>query len=76
MVVDLLRGLVTHFADHPNRIPDVARGDGLAGGSEEALRASVGYVAGMTDRFAMATSIAETGWDPTNLPKGIEDWTT
>ncbi len=110
-VIAVLRALVEHFADHPNRIPSVGEPSrsraesgtspagtspagtrrsraGFAGtdntygvepvplvsGSTEALRAAVSYVAGMTDRFAMATALAELGWDPSRLPRGQEDW--
>ncbi|MGH9017647.1 MAG: HD domain-containing protein, partial [Acidimicrobiales bacterium] len=72
-VVDMLRGLVEHFADHPNRIPGVDDGGGMAGGSGPALQAAVAYVAGMTDRFAMACAVADLGWDRRVLPRGIED---
>jgi dGTPase len=72
-VVAMLRGLVEHFADHPNRIPGVNERGGLAGGSGEALEAAVAYVAGMTDRFAMASAVADLGWEPRNLPRGIEE---
>jgi len=72
-VVAVLRGLVEHFADQPNRIPGVAAERGLAGGSADALRAAVAYVAGMTDRFAMAVATADLGWDPRRLPRGIEE---
>jgi dGTPase len=72
-VVAMLRGLVEHFADQPNRIPGVNDGGGMAGGSDEAVGAAVAYVAGMTDRFAMASAVADLGWDRRNLPRGIEE---
>jgi len=72
-VIALLRGLVEHFGDQPNRIPGVDGAGGLAGGSGEAVHAAVAYVAGMTDRFAMASAVADLGWDPRTLPRGIED---
>ncbi|MGO9343194.1 MAG: HD domain-containing protein [Acidimicrobiales bacterium] len=72
-VVEVLRGLVEHFADRPNAIPAV-RESGVPAGSDQALRTAVAYVAGMTDRFAMATAITELGWDPDRLPRGVEDW--
>jgi dGTPase len=72
-VVALLRGLVEHFADQPNRIPGVDEAGGLAGGSGDAVAAAVAYVAGMTDRFAMASAVTDLGWDPRSLPRGIED---
>jgi dGTPase len=71
-VVSVLRALVEHFADHPNRIPDVREAGGLPGDSEPAMRAAVAYVAGMTDRFAMACAVGELGWDPAKLPRGVD----
>jgi dGTPase len=72
-VVAMLRGLVEHFADQPNRIPGVNDGGGLAGGTVEAVKAAVAYVAGMTDRFAMASAVTDLGWDARALPRGIEE---
>jgi dGTPase len=72
-VVAVLRSLVEHFADHPNRIPGVDSAAGLAGGSEDSLQAAVAYVAGMTDRFAMAVATADLGWDPRRLPRAVEE---
>jgi dGTPase len=72
-VVAVLRALVEYFADRPNALP-AARESGVAAGSEAAVRTAVTYVAGMTDRFAMATAISELGWDPDRLPRGVEDW--
>ena len=71
-VVAVLRALVEHFADQPNRIPDVGRTGGMAGGEDAAVRVAVAYVAGMTDRFAMALAVSELGWDPGRLPRGVE----
>ncbi len=71
-VVAVLRALVSHFADHPNRIPDVRAIGGLASGTDDAIAASVAYVAGMTDRFAMGLAVTELGWDPERLPRGVE----
>ena len=70
-VVRVLRALVEHFADRPNLLPSVPSADGLAAGSHDALQAAVTYVAGMTDRFAFATAVAHLGWDPTDLPSGV-----
>jgi dGTPase len=71
-VVAVLRALVDHYADRPNRIPSVAEAGGsLRGGEPEALRAGVEYVAGMTDRFAFTQAVAVLGWDPTKLPVGV-----
>jgi dGTPase len=67
-VVTLLRALVEHFADRPNLLPAVGF-QGLEAGTEEALRAAVTYVAGMTDRFACQAAVSQLGWDRTRLPR-------
>ena len=67
-VMAVLRALVSHFADHPNRIPDVRHRGGEVGASDAAVHAAVAYVAGMTDRFAMGTAVSEIGWDRGHLP--------
>jgi dGTPase len=36
-------------------------------GSDDALRAAVTYVAGMTDRYAIALAERWLGWDPVGL---------
>lgn len=69
-VIDVLRGLVEFYVDRPNSIPDLERG--LDSGSEEALKAAVSYVAGMTDRFAFQQAVMYLGWDPANLPPGVD----
>jgi dGTPase len=66
----VLRALVEHFADRPNHI-GAAQGSGIAAGSDGALRAAVTYVAGMTDRFAFDTAVAQLGWDVSRLPAGV-----
>jgi dGTPase len=72
-VVSVLRALVDYFADRPNLIPDGDQGTGdLTGGEPMAVRAAVAYVAGMTDRYAMACAVGDLGWDPRSLPRGIE----
>ena len=75
-VIRVLRALVEHFADRPNRLPlDGVEPDhrpGVDAGSPEAQREAVTYVGGMTDRFAFATAIAELGWDPERVPRGID----
>jgi dGTPase len=72
-VISMLRALVEHYADRPNLLPDAAdRAGGLDAGSPEALRAAVGYVAGMTDRFACQAAMAQLAWDPARLPRGID----
>ena len=44
----------------------------VVAGSEEAVRAAVTYVAGMTDRFAFRQAVALLGWDPAKLPAGVD----
>jgi len=68
-VIALLRALVEHYADRPNLLPDA---HGLDAGSNEALRAAVTYVGGMTDRFACRQGMALLGWDRDRLPVGID----
>lgn len=70
-VIAVLRALVEHYADRPNGLP-VHRGQGIGAGTPEALAAAVGYVAGMTDRFACQQAVSLLGWDPAKLPKGID----
>jgi dGTPase len=72
-VVRVLRALVEHFADRPHLITETAaqgQPDVLAG-SEQAIKAAVTYVAGMTDRFAFRQAVALLGWDPEKLPAGV-----
>ena len=71
-VIAVLQALVEFFADRPNAIPGAAVGEGLPGGSPEALRAAVTYVGGMTDRYAFQSAVAHLGWDPARLPPGVD----
>jgi dGTPase len=64
----MLRALVEHYADRPNLLPDV---QGVDAGGPEALRAAVGWVGGMTDRYACRQAVTLLGWDPARLPRGI-----
>ena len=68
-VVAVLRALVEFYTAHPDAVPEPAGADP---GSEDAVRAAVTYVAGMTDRYAFRTAITELGWDPSRLPQGID----
>lgn len=67
-VVDLLQALTEFYAAHPVHLPEPP--DALSG-SDEVLRASVSYVAGMTDRFACRQAVTLLGWSPDRLPQGI-----
>lgn len=68
-VIAVLVALVEHYADRPFAIPEVVA---AAPGTDEAVRAAVTYVGGMTDRFAFRTAVAELDWDPRALPRGID----
>jgi dGTPase len=67
----VLRALVEHYADRPNLLP-ADRQQGVEAGGEDARRAAVGYVGGMTDRFACLQAVALLGWDPDKLPRGVD----
>ena len=71
-VVAVLRALVEYYADRPHALdPDIGVPDARPG-SDEAIRAAVRYVAGMTDRYAFQTALAVLDWDPAKLPRGID----
>lgn len=72
----LLRALVEFYADRPNRLAfDELVGTGLEGvaaGSDDAVREAVTYVAGMTDRFAFSQARLHLGWDLASTPAGVD----
>ena len=53
-VVDLLRALVDHYVNHPRRS---FRAPISGPGDPDTVRAAVGYVSGMTDRFACTKAV-------------------
>ncbi|GAC1316102.1 MAG: deoxyguanosinetriphosphate triphosphohydrolase [Acidimicrobiales bacterium] len=69
----LLGALVERIAEAPEVLP--APSAEAAGwppaGSPEAVRAAVTYVAGMTDRYAVAMAEQILGWDPSRLRLGL-----
>ena len=67
-VVDLLRSLVAHYVTQPSGLPG---GGELALDELETVRTAVGYVSGMTDRFACAQAVNLLGWPEDRLPRGI-----
>ncbi len=69
-VIELLRALTDWFAHHPSEIGDGAFGAETPG-SDEAVRAAVQHVSGMTDRYALRAAVELLGWDPTKLPRGV-----
>ena len=75
-VISVLRALVEHFSDRPHLIADHAasslHSSDVLAGSQDAVRAAVTYVAGMTDRFAFRQAVALLGWDPAKLPAGVD----
>ncbi len=68
-VVAMLRALVEHYRAHPERIPDLTGTEPLD--DVTSLRAAVGYVAGMTDRFACRRAMDELDWPDEKLPSGL-----
>lgn len=68
-VITMLRALVDHYAERPHLLPDSTD---LEPGSAEAVRATVAYVGGMTDRFACRQAMDLLGWERHQLPSGID----
>ncbi len=64
----LLQALVEHYGASPHELPG---GTDLAPKSPQAYRLAVGYVGGMTDRFACETAVTKIGWNRADLPQGI-----
>jgi dGTPase len=69
-VVAVLQALVELYAERPAAMPWQV--DAIAN-SEEAVRAAVTYVAGMTDRYAFRAAVSLLGWDVRRLPSGVDD---
>jgi dGTPase len=61
-VIRLLRTLVEHLARAPSPLVE----------SDDPVRAAVGYVAGMTDRFACRLAQQELDYPVGRLPRGID----
>lgn len=70
-VIDVLSALVQVFTDQVYTIPDVSESGMTVASSEQAAALAVGYVGGMTDRFAMEEAVRLLGWDPDKLPRGL-----
>ena len=62
-VIEMLRALVEHFARRPGEMPAEYR--------ETAILGAVGYVAGMTDRYACSQAVARLDWPADRLPRGM-----
>lgn len=78
-VIRVLRALVDYYADRPNTLPfdtvDASgprRSPNVSAGTAEAVRESVAYVAGMTDRYAFSMAVTHLGWDRSALPQGVD----
>ncbi len=73
-VIDLLRALVEHYASHPELMlggsPSHTRV--APARSDDAFHDAVGFVGGMTDRYACRQGQALLGFDESRLPKGID----
>ncbi len=67
-VIELLRGLVEHYAANPGLVP--GRPDEAGDSLDDPLQEAVAYVAGMTDRFAFAQAVTLLDWPAERLPRG------
>ncbi|HEX4902325.1 MAG TPA: HD domain-containing protein [Acidimicrobiales bacterium] len=68
VVERLLRALVEWYRADPGRL--LAEGRDLS--DVDLDREVVAFVGGMTDRFAHERALAHLGWDPADLPVGLE----
>lgn len=68
-LIPMLQALVEFFTDRPNLVPDVVA---APSGSDEASRAAVSFVAGMTDRYACRQAVVYLGWHRSQLPRGVD----
>ncbi|MGH9303308.1 MAG: HD domain-containing protein, partial [Acidimicrobiales bacterium] len=66
-VVEMLQALVCYYEAHPAETPARYRKTHV-----DDPTAAIGYVAGMTDRFACAQAVARLGWTLDRLPRGVE----
>jgi dGTPase len=71
-VIDMLRALVEHYVWHPSEMPAEYCASGVLAGLTEPAKLAVGYVAGMTDRFACVQAVARLGWPADRLPRGFD----
>jgi len=70
-VIDVLSALVEVYADRVYSIPDVEARGIVVESAEQAHELAVGYVGGMTDRFAMEEAVRLLGWEREKLPRGL-----
>ncbi|HEY6533833.1 MAG TPA: HD domain-containing protein [Acidimicrobiales bacterium] len=71
-VVAVLQGLVEHYAARPDRLSAARVDDVDRPGTPAALRASITYVGGMTDRYACRMAVEELDWPADQLPRGLD----
>ena len=69
-VISVLQGLVEYFLERPAALPAHLAAGGLEG--EALARRAVGYVAGMTDRYAFDLAVERLGWPISRLPRGVD----
>jgi len=68
---DVIRSLFAVYTEHPRMLPRKVQAEIRSAGHDRARRIVADYIAGMTDRFAMAEhanlceSGKEMGFDPT-----------
>ncbi|MDP7550182.1 MAG: HD domain-containing protein [Acidimicrobiales bacterium] len=67
-VIDMLRALVDHITSNPRCLP----GDADMSGTDATRIAAVGYVGGMTDRFACRSAMRLLDWPLERLPAGLD----
>ena len=67
-VVAVLTALVERFAERPELLPAAAAGEP----APDPLAAAVGYVAGMTDRFAFDAAVRLLDWPVERLPHSFD----
>lgn len=67
-VIDMLRALVDHITANPQNLP----ADADMSGTDATRIATVGYVGGMTDRFACRSAVRLLGWPAERLPVGLD----
>jgi dGTPase len=65
-VVRLLRALVEHLVAHPHPLREATEAEA------DLVRLAVGYVAGMTDRYACRLARQELDFPADDLPRGID----
>jgi dGTPase len=71
-VIEMLRALVDHYVSRPGEMPEDYCLSSVAIGLDDVAQQAVGYVGGMTDRFACVQAVARLGWQADRLPRGFD----